>query len=286
MYPYNFEYSSGFGDGGAFLGGVAGFFLAFFILIYLALFAFSVLSYVLTSLGLYKIAKRRGLRNPWLSWLPSIGQIWILGSISDQYHYMVKGNTHNRRKIMLWLMIISYVVLIPTYVVLTLSGIGITGDSFGNGTLAGAGLAFGLIAYGMIIIASIALSIFYYITLYDLYASCSPSDAALYLVLSIFLSVTLPFLIFACRKKDLGMQFLHPSYRQRTQPPVIEAQAVPTAPAPEEPVTEALPEPSVPVAEEATEEIIDSAIVEENTEEPAAQAADETDTASEEPDCV
>lgn len=38
--------------------------------------------YVLGALGAYRLAKRRGMQNAWLSWLP-IGQEYILGKMSD-----------------------------------------------------------------------------------------------------------------------------------------------------------------------------------------------------------
>ena len=59
-----------------------------------AMFAFvptglvSVAAYVLTSLSLYTIAARRQIANPWLSWIPVV-RIWVLGSLSDQYRYVV-----------------------------------------------------------------------------------------------------------------------------------------------------------------------------------------------------
>ena len=43
-----------------------------------------IAAYVLTSLALYAIAERRGLKNAWMAWLPVLN-LWILGSISDQY---------------------------------------------------------------------------------------------------------------------------------------------------------------------------------------------------------
>lgn len=283
MYPYTYGYVSGFDDGSALLGGVAGFFLVFIILIYLGLFVFYILSYILTGLGLHTIAKRRGLRHAWLSWLPCFGTIWILGSISDQYQYMIKGKTRHRRKTLLGLEIACFAVIIPAYALLVGSTIGLAGSEMGNGTLAGAGFALALLGYVAFIVMAIILSVLYYISLYDLYASCSPSDAAVYVVLSILLSVTMPFLLFSCRKKDLGMQVLHPKYTQQQQPAVLESQAVPVTPAPtaEEPVAEAvveepIPEPDVPgtEVEETTatdapgESIVEETSIETVTEEP------------------
>jgi len=49
------------------------------------------------------------------------------------------------------------------------------------------------------------LTVFQYVAYYDLFASSHPSNATLYLVLAIVFQVTLPFFVFACRKKDEGM---------------------------------------------------------------------------------
>ena len=64
-----------------------------------------IASYVLTALALYTMAQRRGIKNAWLSWVPVIN-CWIIGSLSDQYRYVVKGEIKNKRKTMLILTII------------------------------------------------------------------------------------------------------------------------------------------------------------------------------------
>ena len=102
-YPFpeiDYEFWSDVGMAGA--SGIIGILLAVYMLIAFVSFAFSVASYILYSMGLYTIANRRGIHNGWLAWLP-VGDAWILGSISDQYQYVVKGKIRNRRKVMLWL---------------------------------------------------------------------------------------------------------------------------------------------------------------------------------------
>ena len=42
-----------------------------------------IASYVLSSMAVYTIARRRGLRKPWLAWIP-VANVWLLGSLSDQ----------------------------------------------------------------------------------------------------------------------------------------------------------------------------------------------------------
>ena len=60
----------------------------------------SLAVYVFTALSLYTIAARRGIKNPWLAWIP-VGSNWILGSVADQYQHLVQGKITSRRKIML-----------------------------------------------------------------------------------------------------------------------------------------------------------------------------------------
>ena len=60
---------------------------------------------------------------------------------------------------------------------------------------------------------AIAVIVVRYIAMYDLYTSCNPQNNVLFLVLSIFFSVTEPFFVFFNRKKDGGM----PPRRQQPQ---------------------------------------------------------------------
>lgn len=197
------------------VGGVAGAALgiiAIVLLTYLVTFGLGIVMYILQSLGIYTIAQRRGIKHPWLGWLP-VANMWILGSISDQYRYVVRGQIRNRRK---WLLVLSIVML-----ALSLAAVGgyvavlmefvmqipdityvITGHLPGGGVLP-ALWVFGVIA--AIWILAVAAAVLQYVCLYDLYASCTPNYKVLFLVLSILFNVTMPFLVFACRKKDGGM---------------------------------------------------------------------------------
>lgn len=230
------------GGDDAFAGAMGGtiigvFLIVYFLAIFLA-FALSFASYVLQSLGLYTIAGRRGLKNNWLAWVP-IGNIWLLGSISDQYQYVTKGKVTNRRKIMLALSVAVAVVYVGWFV-------GMIGSVI-NGHVGGAllGMVLGwLLLMGVLI----ALCVFQYIACYDLFRSCHPGNAVMYLVLSIVFPVTLPFFVFACRKKDRGMP-------PRKQPPVQNpvAEEVLAEPIVDEPAEEPTAEEPVAQPEESEE---------------------------------
>lgn len=173
--------------------------------IYLLMFAFIILTYILQSLGMYTIAKRRGIRKPWLAWLP-VGNMWILGSISDQYQYVAKGRVRNRRKVLTGLTIGMYALMVPVYVLYFMMIIlaAAAPDAVAGESALAFMLVVFLVVFAMMTVAIVA-AVFQYIAIYDLFASCDPNNAVVFLVLSILINVTLPFFVFACRKKDLGM---------------------------------------------------------------------------------
>lgn len=199
-YPY---YEYGFGSGLAEAGSVAGIALAVVLVFYLLAFGFSILVYILQALGTYTIAMRRGINHPWLAWVP-FGNLWILGSISDQYQYVAQGRVKNRRKILVGLQIAA-VVLLLAFMVYAVCCVfqGTMGTALPEtmGIMALGMLAF----YVVLMVLAILLSVFQYICLYNLFASCDPNSKVGYLLLCIFISVTMLFLVFSCRKKDYGM---------------------------------------------------------------------------------
>ena len=183
--------------------------LAVFLVVYLGFFvimlAFALTAYILESLGMYKIAQRRGIHNPWLAWVP-VGNLWILGSISDQYQYVVKGKRTNRRKILLGMSLGSVGTVLLMFVVIIAAAVkaalgGSNADAAAAGLMIIGVMLLYLVMFGLLI----TQMVFQYISLYDLYASCNPNNATLFLILSIFVSVTMPFFVFACRNKDDGM---------------------------------------------------------------------------------
>ena len=168
--------------------------------------------YIFQALGLYTIAMRRGINHPWLAWLP-VANLWILGSIADQYRYVVMGQIRNRRKVLIGLMIAVFVmglvfagsclasiigILMKLPTSLQLTPQQLLRDSVGSFAL--------VIAVSVVIWAlDVAVKVFRYISLYDLYASCNPNNKVLFLVLSIVFSVTMPIFLFVCRNQDMGM---------------------------------------------------------------------------------
>ena len=164
--------------------------------------AIGVVMYVFHAIGLFTIAKRRQIKNYWLAWIP-VGDAWILGNIADQYDYVSKGKYKKSRFLLLWL-----------DAAMLLAAVGLVIYIFGNliPTLTYASEAYiaqvflgYLICVILVMAVEVTAMVFLYIAYYKLYQSCDPDRAVLFIVLSVIISVTLPFFVFAIRKKDLGM---------------------------------------------------------------------------------
>ena len=169
----------------------------------------SVASYVFTALALYTIAKRREIRNPWMAWVPLLN-VWILGSISDQYRYVVRNEVRSKRKVLLTVSILQFVattaaiVKVIASVVMAVTGMAQSIHETELIRLILSSLAF----FIPVAILAILSLVFRILALYDVFTSCDPANNILYLILSLIPyinTVTQPLFLFLCREKDGGM---------------------------------------------------------------------------------
>lgn len=178
-----------------------------------------IASYVLTSMALYSLASRRGIGKAWLSWVPILN-VWIVGSLSDQYRYVVKGQCKSKRKILLILKLVSVIFVLAAVIaggflvadVARIMMYGIRMEAVLSqilGPMLGiAGLV--LPIFGL----AIAFAVIYFMALYDIFQSMDPANGVMFLVLSILFPVTEPFFLFFNREKDKGMPPRRPEHSQ------------------------------------------------------------------------
>ena len=185
----------------------------------------NIAAYVLTGLALYTVASRRGIKKPWLSWIPVVN-CWIIGSLSDQYRYVVKGQVKNKRKILLTLNIITWVISAGMLVIVAIAAFRAVGAAMSGapeeailenvlGLLVGImGLCVPMAGVG------IATAVVRYMAMYDIYTSCTPQNNVVFLVLSILFNIAEPFFLFFTRNKDEGMPPRRPEpvYEQPQEP--------------------------------------------------------------------
>lgn len=161
-----------------------------------------LVGWILRSMSLHSIAKRRGIRHAWLAWVP-VGSRWILGSVADQYQHLVQGKVTSRRKIMLILGAVSAVLYTVVYGLAFAQIFAELSMLRGEQALTAAAISSIPSLLGTVV--GIVTLVFYHICNYDLYRSCRPNAATAFLVLGIIFAVCEPFFYLACRKKDLGM---------------------------------------------------------------------------------
>lgn len=169
----------------------------------------SLAVYVLTAISLYTIARRRGLHNPWLAWVP-VANVWLVGSLSDQYRYVALGQNKAKRK---WLLALKIAVSILA-VIVAVQAVSIiiqvvdVVNYYDYDAMLSAVLGSVLRMLALLVIAlavKIGYAVVRYMALYDIYKSLDPANSVLYLVLSILFSITEPFFLIFNRNKDGGM---------------------------------------------------------------------------------
>lgn len=169
-----------------------------------------IVLYVFRSLGVYTIAKGRGLRHAWFAWVPVVDS-YLLGCVSDQYRYVVKGQNKSKRKWLLGLNIASAIVTVALManvvgLLFQIGSMAMNGASEAKLENAAMSTVLKILALSLpLTIVAVASAVLRYMALYDLYTSCDPRNNVVYLVLSIFLPVTEPFFLFFNRNKDEGM---------------------------------------------------------------------------------
>ena len=201
-YSYNYQYNSDWDAIGLdIFCAMMGFVL---IIVLLCCIPF----YVFGSLGFYTIAKRRGVTAPGLAWVP-VANYFIIGGIGDDYQ---KRTTGKDAKLRIWMVVLQAIAAI-LFIVAMVSIIGVIISLIVNCDTLGDEMPVDMIinffaAYIPLFIGSLILlatTVLYYISLYRIYKAASPDMAVVFIVLYIFFSVIIPFVVFALRNKDDGL---------------------------------------------------------------------------------
>lgn len=189
------------------MNATLGIMLVVFLLFYLVLVGIMLANYIMTAIGLQKIAKRRGVNYPWLAWIP-YANYWLIGSIADDYDNR-NGLKKRWSKILLGLLIaygaglvLYFVSIIVFFIQTTLMGINESDITAGFiGTL----LFFYIVLIIFMVIATI-LSVIYYICMYKIFESTVPDKSVKYLILSLVVPLASGICILKCRDKGYSLE--------------------------------------------------------------------------------
>lgn len=196
MYNYDYYYPyDGFFDNSTvsdFAGIFAGLLVIFAFLLFVSL-AYVVVFYIFNAIGLYNIAKNRGMKNPYLAFIP-IANSYYLGKISDDIDRTMNKKSSNA------VLILAFEIscLVLSIVSTVTSAVSSLAGMYGF-------LGVALLLYMLALAAAIAYSVFVYISLYKIYKEYVPEKAVLFEVLSVLFDIH-AFFLFAIRNKKSGYQ--------------------------------------------------------------------------------
>ncbi len=143
--------------------------IAAFAMIFVIAFFIWIPFYVLRSLGLYNMAKNRGMSNPWIAWIPFVSN-YLIGEMVNPVQ-------------------LGSVTIQNCGLILALSPI--------IGGVAGFVLSFiPIIGWLLLTVISIGLSVFLFMCHYYLYKQYEPDNAVLYIVLTVLFSGVADAIIF------------------------------------------------------------------------------------------
>lgn len=170
-YRYNDYY---FHDFDSFASALPAFLVGFLVVFFIIAMVIAVAAYVISAMGMYTMAKRRGIPHAFLAWIP-VASSYLLGSVADHINSF-KGKKSN------------YAVLL-----VALSGATLAISWF----VAWVFPAAGLLTFPL----SIALLVFTYMAVYEIFKDYAPKNAVVFLVLGIIFGIYWIF-IFALRNKQ------------------------------------------------------------------------------------
>lgn len=217
---------------------------------------FAVAMYVLQAIALYSIAQRRGIKNPWLAWIP-FGSAWILGCLYDDYK--ARSGKRTKFRVAQLALSIGTVVLAVAVMLVSFSAMLTIMDrdaleelfdiygqiAFVDGNdlyapseeeiveqltalldkpitdqqadaLLGKAAVILVLAFA-VLAAGIAAAVIECMCMYSIFESCDPSTKLVFFLVGLFVGLW-PVFLFVVRNKDLGLPQGLPGGFERTPP--------------------------------------------------------------------
>ncbi len=174
-----------------------------YLIFYCLVMVCAAYAYVFVSLGGQRMARKVGMSNPWMFWIPC-ANVYAMGNLADTQASLCEGkNTTYRKKMLTWTIVVAcaaipwaiaytvFMVAAAANGLLDENGVLITLDGASLEPLIGPTLF--LLAVSLVFLALyIVYVVIYYKTLYRIYKLYAPNGAAGLVVLSVFVSVAIP----------------------------------------------------------------------------------------------
>lgn len=196
------------------------------IIVYLIVMALcwgiSIAQYVLHSMALYKISKKRNLKNSFLAWIP-VASYWTLGNIADD----IDGDRNLKskfRKVLLTLGIIligaAILFFIVFFVLMAVAAMASVNGYMPETT----SITVAIIMYAVLIplaFASMATEVIMYLCYFKIYEGILPEKRIKYFLLSMLVPLALPICLYKTSKAcpDKVAQVVLENQPESTQTP-------------------------------------------------------------------
>ena len=177
------------------------------LLLYLFFSAILFARYILYSLGLMGLAKRTGVKNAWLAWIP-VANVYVLGATADMLEEK-RGLSHKWSKFLLILTVavaalftLFFVSLIALVVYIgMMEGIGATSpDAFFAGEMFLLPMIAFYLIYIVLIVISMALSYLNIICVYKIFEEIAPQKSIKYFLIYVLVPFGDVYCLFKCKK--------------------------------------------------------------------------------------
>ncbi len=149
--------------------------------------------YIMQSIAITHIGRRRGIKQPWLIWIP-VARNWAIGALADD-HDARNGLTRRFRVLLLVFVLVFYGAYIILYGSIFASIPALENMGYESSEVVSTvmGLFIGMYS-GMIIIVilSLAVTALNYVCLYKIYESLSPKHCVLHFILSLLIPLYMP----------------------------------------------------------------------------------------------
>lgn len=153
--------------------------------------------YIFNAIALKRISENRGYGKGFLAWVP-IANCYVLGLVADDIEEK-QGRKTAYRKILIWLSVLAAVFGALMFIC-TLVGTVISANMSSDSSLVI--LPFVIVLYVGLLGVMLARMIYQFIAVYKIYKDYAPESATVYLIVSIFVSAAIPFILFSVRNKQ------------------------------------------------------------------------------------
>lgn len=153
---------------------------------------FSFVSYIFQGIGVMKMHEKLGLNNGWMAFVPILNS-YALGRVAEQY---VKEDGKKSARFSIILLVTQVISLFMVFFMGIALGIFQVLLPISAYTAINAVLS--LLSNAVLLVSSVIT----YVALWRVFSIFANKNATLYLILSIFVSVVQPFLVFAIRNNE------------------------------------------------------------------------------------